>query len=167
MPNNHFTIPISQVFNFGTIIARLPEPGAAAGTGPGPAGPAAAGAAGSGAKADAKGSKGVQRTKSFAKGRASVAGSFAAAGGDAALAPEQQAAGQRGGSAVASYAEDVAVKANLKFTNPIKVPCTVNFAVKPRGTYLPGQPFPMEVHPSSIVIPANESRCDPQFPRWG
>jgi hypothetical protein len=32
------------------------------------------------------------------------------------------------------------LKANLKFVNPIKVPCTVNFAIKPRGTYPPGTP---------------------------
>ena len=31
-----------------------------------------------------------------------------------------------------------ALKANLKFVNPIKVPCTVNFSIKPRGAYPPG-----------------------------
>lgn len=32
-----------------------------------------------------------------------------------------------------------AVRANLKFINPVKVPCVVNFTLKPRGNLPPGE----------------------------
>lgn len=53
------------------------------------------------------------------------------------------------------------VKAQLKFTNPIKVPCVVNFSVKPRNPLPdPKAPmaFPMDVVPAQITIPPQESR---------
>lgn len=73
-----------------------------------------------------------------------------------------------------------AVKANIKITNPIKVPCVVNLSVAPRGAdagkggkaapapagkgaaggkggeAVPG--FPMEVQPAQLVIPPLEYR---------
>lgn len=44
------------------------------------------------------------------------------------------------GAVVADLAEGSrgGVRANLKFINPIKVPCTVDFSIKPRGTFPPG-----------------------------
>lgn len=77
------------------------------------------------------------------------------------------------------------VRANLKISNPIKVPCTVNFAIKARGAgeteetggnAVPGKGgkkagagaktnepqlepgFPMEVHPKKLDIPPHEYR---------
>ena len=49
------------------------------------------------------------------------------------------------------------VSANLRVSNPNKVPCVVNFALKPK----PGQPaedFPMEVQPSKCDLPPHEHR---------
>jgi hypothetical protein len=151
-----------QVFDFGTIIARLPEPGASTGA----ASTAAAGGAAAvpGApRADAKGGpKQAAGARGSVKGKA-AGGGGAAAAGEVAVSAELVSAlslKQRGTiGSTAAAAEEPAVKANLKFTNPVKVPCTVNFTVKPRGSYLPGQVFPMEVHPASITIPPNESRC--------
>ena len=51
-----------------------------------------------------------------------------------------------------------AVRANLKFINPVKVPCVVNFSIKPRGNLPPGQALPMEISPSQLVIPPLEYR---------
>ncbi|EFJ42226.1 hypothetical protein VOLCADRAFT_67248 [Volvox carteri f. nagariensis] len=53
-----------------------------------------------------------------------------------------------------------AVRANLKFINPVKVPCVVNFTIKPRGNLPPGvcTAFPMEVSPAQLVIPPLEYR---------
>lgn len=53
------------------------------------------------------------------------------------------------------------LKAQLKFTNPVKVPCVVNFCIKPRSP--PQDPkapvvFPMDVVPAQLVIPPQESR---------
>lgn len=46
----------------------------------------------------------------------------------------------------------------LKFTNPNKIPCTVNFAIKPRGKFSAELPFPIEVDPPMLVIPPSEYR---------
>ncbi|KAG2489301.1 hypothetical protein HYH03_012133 [Edaphochlamys debaryana] len=51
-----------------------------------------------------------------------------------------------------------AVRANLKFINPVKVPCVVNFSIKPRGNLPPGTVLPMEVSPAQLVIPPLEYR---------
>jgi hydrocephalus-inducing protein len=50
------------------------------------------------------------------------------------------------------------VRANLKFINPIKVPCTVNFSIRARGAPTPGVTFPMAVDPPQLIIPPNEYR---------
>ncbi|KAJ9512718.1 hypothetical protein QJQ45_019009 [Haematococcus lacustris] len=53
------------------------------------------------------------------------------------------------------------IKAALKFTNPIKIPCVVNFSIKPRAPAPdPKNPvmFPMVVQPAQLVIPPHESR---------
>ncbi len=51
-----------------------------------------------------------------------------------------------------------AVRANLKFINPVRVPCVVNFTLKPRGPLPPGVSLPMEVSPAQLVIPPLEYR---------
>jgi len=53
---------------------------------------------------------------------------------------------------------ELGVKANLKIMNPNKVPCTVNFAIKPRGSYPAGVAFPISVQPTAITIPPLEYR---------
>ena len=129
------------------MIARLPEPGAA---GAGGLDKAATAAAKGGAKAAAPAGK----STAAAKGKG---GPAAPAGGEgsAASAPAADDA-----EALQAAQEAATVCANLKFTNPVKVPCTVNFTVKPRGwTAAAGQKFPMDIYPASIVIPPNESRC--------
>eukprot|EP00798_Chlamydomonas_sp_ICE-L_P006741 gene6741-3411_t len=50
------------------------------------------------------------------------------------------------------------VRANLKFSNPIKVPCIVKFTITPKGQFPAGLPFPIEVIPSQLVIPPHEFR---------
>lgn len=64
----------------------------------------------------------------------------------AAAAAEAAAKRERGG-----------VRAALKFTNPIKVPCVLNLSVKPKvpapDPKGPAAPFPMEVVPAQLVIP--------------
>ncbi|WIA13448.1 hypothetical protein OEZ85_007028 [Tetradesmus obliquus] len=123
-----------KVFNFGTVIAQLDAADAA------PASLDGSSAAGS------KGEKKPAKAASKGAARASVSGPSSTAGSTA-------------GAAAASVMEEPgAVKANLKFINPIKVPCTVNFSIKPRGGVQPGVRFPMEVFPSSIVIPPHEYR---------
>ena len=47
------------------------------------------------------------------------------------------AAAAAGGAAGGKLAGGV--RANLKIINPIKVPCTINFSMKPRGQYPPGE----------------------------
>ena len=43
------------------------------------------------------------------------------------------------GAVAAGNATGGGVRANLKIINPIKVPCTINFSMKPRGQYPPGE----------------------------
>ena len=59
--------------------------------------------------------------------------------------------------------EETGVKANFKFSNPNKVPCVVQFSIKPRqGGESAGKggevAFPMDVHPKKVDIPSNEHR---------
>lgn len=104
-----------KVFNFGTVIAQLDAADAA------PASLDGSSAAGS------KGEKKPAKAASKGAARASVSG-------------PSSTAGSTGGAAAASVMEEPgAVKANLKFINPIKVPCTVNFSIKPRGGMQPGK----------------------------
>lgn len=106
-----------KVFNFGTVLAQLPEagePGGAEGGGP---------AAG---KGDKKGV--VAKAAALKAARASVTGTSAATAGAAAASAQS----------TSLMDEPGAVKANLKFTNPIKVPCTVTFSIKPRAGNQPG-----------------------------
>lgn len=111
-----------------------------------------------------------------AKGAAKPGGNGPAAGAAAGKTSKQAPSGSVGASEAAAAAagagvdevaaqhagaEAASVKANLKFSNPAKVPCSVNFSVRPRGAALsPGQRFPMEVHPSGLIIPPNESRWE-------
>ena len=48
-------------------------------------------------------------------------------------------AGAAAAAAAAGNATGGGVRANLKIINPIKVPCTINFSMKPRGQYPPGE----------------------------
>jgi hydrocephalus-inducing protein len=169
-----------KVFNFGTVIAQLDASHAA----PAPLD----GTSASGSKGDKKPAKAA--SKGAARASSSGPSSTAISAGSAA--------------AVSLLDEPGAVKVNLKFINPIKVPCTVNFNIKPRGGSQPGESsllafcredevslkrryecvlpvllrttcfatgadiavlhllsgvrFPMEVLPSSIVIPPHEYR---------
>jgi len=162
--NNSFGLR-EKVFNFGTVIARLPEPGpakvsaaaaAAAAAAPSPAkGGGKEGGKGGGTKGAAKARGDAGAGAGGSNGNGAAAAELASAGGGTAGAP---VGGSSSAAAMAAVDDFVAVKANLKFTNPIKVPCTVNFTIKPRGGATPNQRFPMEVHPASIVIPPNESR---------
>jgi hydrocephalus-inducing protein len=105
-----------KVFNFGTVIAQLDASDAA------PASSDSSSAAGS------KGDKKPAKTASKGAARASIGG-------------PSSTAGSAGSAAPASLLDEPgAVKANLKFINPIKVPCTVNFSIKPRGGSQPGEP---------------------------
>lgn len=88
-------------------------------------------------------------------------------------------------AAAGAAAAGHAVKANIKITNPIKVPCVVNLSVLPRGAEAAGgkggaggkgaapaggkggkggaggEPvagYPMEVQPAQLVIPPLEYR---------
>lgn len=106
-----------KVFNFGTLLAQLPEAGDAT-------------AANAETTSTAAGKKGAAAKGAALKAaRASISGNPAAVAG-AATASNQQL--------TSLIDEPGAVKANLKFTNPIKVPCTVNLTIKPRGGNQPG-----------------------------
>jgi hydrocephalus-inducing protein len=103
-----------KVFNFGTVIAQVDASDAV------PASVDASSA--SGGKGDKKPAKAAYKGAA----RASVSGPGSAAGTAVNVA-------------LVSLLDDPgAVKANLKFINPIKVPCTVNFSIKPRGGTQPG-----------------------------
>jgi hydrocephalus-inducing protein len=103
-----------KVFNFGTVIAQLDASDTA------PASVDGSSAAGS------KGDKKPAKAASKQAARASING------------PSSTAGSAAGAAAVSLLDEPGAVKANLKFINPIKVPCTVNFSIKPRGGAQPG-----------------------------
>jgi hypothetical protein len=110
-----------KVFNFGTLIAQLPELSA----------PDPSMVDGTGAAAK-KGARPGASAKAGA--RASVtAGS--ALGEGAPVAAVQKAQQPDTGSMLDDPA---AVKANLKFINPKKVPCTVNFNIQPQIGNQPG-----------------------------
>ncbi|GMH35419.1 hypothetical protein BSKO_03287 [Bryopsis sp. KO-2023] len=51
------------------------------------------------------------------------------------------------------------VKANLKFINPVKIPSTVHFSIKPQGewTSRSGEAYPFVVKPESVTIPPHEN----------
>eukprot|EP00878_Enallax_costatus_P036688 GHUV01041224.1.p1 GENE.GHUV01041224.1~~GHUV01041224.1.p1 ORF type:complete len:275 (-),score=60.03 GHUV01041224.1:120-944(-) len=109
-----------KVFNFGTVIAQLPEGGADASA----ANSEVAGAAAS--KADKKVTSAAKAPKAA---RASITGN-----------PASTASAAAANQSTVSFMDmPGAVKANLKFTNPIKVPCTVNFNIKPRGGHQSGE----------------------------
>ena len=65
------------------------------------------------------------------------------------------------GTIVADLAADSAANqaaaANLKFTNPVKVPCTVKFSVTPAGKGAIVEGFPISVSPLQLIIPPLES----------
>lgn len=108
-----------KVFNFGTVIAQLPE---------GAADAAAANADTAASKADKKAIQGAAKNPKAA--RASMTGT------PATMSTASAATHQ---SNVGLMDMPGAVKANLKFINPIKVPCTVNFSIKPRSGNQPGE----------------------------
>jgi hydrocephalus-inducing protein len=114
-----------KVFNFGTLIAQLPEllaPEPGVGVSPRDAVAAKkSGRPGASAKASA---------------RASMAPGAAAADIAAAQATTPRAAVQQDTSSLLD--DPAAVKANLKFINPKKVPCTVNFSILPQNGSQPG-----------------------------
>lgn len=67
--------------------------------------------------------------QSNARANKAAAAAAEKAGAEAAAAALQaEAAAERGG-----------VRANLKFINPVKVPCTVTFNIKPRGVFAAGE----------------------------
>lgn len=121
-----------KVFNFGTLIAQLPELlGPEPGLGMSPRDPSG------GAK------KGGQPQAS-AKARASIAPGAGAADAAAApaITPRTAAKADAAKQDTTSLLEDpAAVKANLKFINPKKVPCTVNFNILPQNGSQPGEPL--------------------------
>jgi hypothetical protein len=148
----------SQVYNFGVVVARLPEPGALAV----PTTPAAAAPASAGAKGEGKGGgKGAGGKAGAGKGKGGGAGSAAAAEPAAAAASgaaETAAVKAPAAPAAPAAPEEPAARANLKFTNPGKVPCTVKFSIQPRDGAAAGQRFPIEVQPAAVTIPPSESR---------
>jgi hydrocephalus-inducing protein len=97
-----------RVFNFGTVMANLPD-----------AATLAAGLATTGGTAS-KGSKGGKKDKSDTLPTSGTAVGEQAAVGNAAKM-------------------DAAVRASLKFINPCKVPCTVNFSIKPHSAVPAGE----------------------------
>jgi hypothetical protein len=117
-----------KVFNFGTLIAQLPELLAEPGSGLSPRD--ASGAAG----------KKAGRPGVSAKGRASVAAAAAAPDAAAAAAPAApaKAAAAKPQDTGSLLDDPAAVKANLKFINPKKVPCTVHFSITPQNGSQPG-----------------------------
>lgn len=146
--NNSFGLK-EKVFNFGTLIAHLSEPGVMT---PPPA--------------EVSDSGQNLKPEKSARGKAAAAKEAAKAAEAAAVAAAAAAAAAATAGPAASTSpvvlgpsdEELAVKANLKFINPVKVPCSVVFSIKPCGTYPPGQTFPMAVHPSRIIIPPHEYR---------
>jgi hypothetical protein len=150
------------VFNFGTVIARMPEPGAAQA------------AAAAGGKPEGRSlAKGVGgKSVKAPKGGGGAAGCGAAGGGGGTKGGGSlegaATCGDDGGKAAPAAEADATVKANVKFTNSGKVPCTVNFTVKPRGALPAGQKFPIDVFPAAITIPPNESQCGAgRGAQWG
>jgi len=111
-----------RVFNFGTLVAQLPEllaPDPAVGASP----------------RDAPGQRKGARPGASAKAssRSSTGPGPGAAASDGAPAPPA-AAPRLPLSDTASYVDNpAAAKANLKFINPKKVPCTVNFSIQPQN----------------------------------
>ncbi|KXZ49496.1 hypothetical protein GPECTOR_21g722 [Gonium pectorale] len=135
--NNEYSTR-ERVFNFGAVLAQLggAEEAAAAAA----AAAAASKAAGNASPEPADRSGGsATRKKAAAAAKAAV---------------EKAEAAGPGAVALASHA----VRANLKFINPVKVPCVVHFTLKPRGNLPPGVTLPLEVSPSTLVIPPLEYR---------
>lgn len=123
-----------KVFNFGTLIAQLPDlaeltfPDLASGATP----------------RDGPGAKMGGRPSMSAKqaARASIAPRAAAADGAQVPVVKPAAAQPDTGSLLDDPA---ATKANLKFINPKKVPCTVNFSITPTNGAQPGKwPHPKQ-----------------------
>lgn len=119
-----------KVFNFGTLIAQLPDlteltsPDLVARATP----------------RDGAGAKKAGRPSVSAKAaaKASIASGAAAAADGGVQAPVQKAAA--GQPDTGSLLDDpAATKANLKFINPKKVPCTVNFSITPTNGAQPGK----------------------------
>lgn len=104
-----------KVFNFGTLIAQLPELSA-----PDPS---------------VGDSTGVAAKKGARPGASAKAGARASITAGAALSEGAPvAAVQKAQPDTGSMLDDpAAVKANLKFINPKKVPCTVNFNILPQN----------------------------------
>jgi hypothetical protein len=99
-----------RMFNFGALLAQLPD------------------ASEGGTATDSGGKKSAAKA-----GRAAAAGRTSTTAANAPTGPTP--ASIHCGSVLD---EPGAVRANLRFTNPVKVPCTVNFAIKPRTGAAPG-----------------------------
>lgn len=140
-PNNNTFGTRERVFTFGTVVATLAEPGAAAAAPP----PGAAEAARS---PDAK----LDATAVVGGGTGKLPGGKAGGGGAKGRASSVvDAAGKAAAEAlvvqpVGPSDWELGVKAGLKIINPTKVPCTVNFSLKPRGTCPPGKGVPCSMH---------------------
>jgi hydrocephalus-inducing protein len=134
-----------KVFNFGTLIAQLPDlaelasPDLASGATP----------------RDGPGAKKAGRPSMSAKqaARASIAPGAAAADGAQAPVAKPTAAQPDTGSLLDDPA---ATKANLKFINPKKVPCTVNFSITPTNGAQPGK----WLHPKENEMCQKQYPCD-------
>lgn len=116
-----------KVFNFGPLIAQLPElaPEAGGGSAASPRDGAAGGAK--------KGARPAASAKAAAP-RTSVTGPD---GVPAAVAPKAAVVPQPDTGSLLD--DPAAVKANLKFINPKKVPCTVNFSIQPHSGAVAGE----------------------------
>ncbi|KAF5830389.1 hypothetical protein DUNSADRAFT_14652 [Dunaliella salina] len=95
----------------------------------------------------------VERVSSAKGGKGDKKGATADAAAAAALAAAEAAKVDR-------VEQQGGARAVLKFTNSVKVPSTVNLSIKPRLASADKQAssFPMEVHPSQMIIPPQESR---------
>jgi hypothetical protein len=115
-----------KIYNFGTVLAQLPETTRAATIAPGAEAPAV--------------TSGKERKSIMAKSTGAAGKRVGSAGKAAIGAGPASAAATSGDLIQGSLLEEPgAVKTNLKFTNPFKVPCTVNFIIKPRGGHQPGR----------------------------
>eukprot|EP00775_Hariotina_reticulata_P008964 gene8964-9139_t len=134
-----------KVYNFGTVLAQLPDAASAAAAAPG---------------ADAPSVTSGRERKSVVSKATGAAGKRVGSAGKAVAGagPASAAATAGDWNQPTLLEEPGAVKTNMKFTNPFKVPCTVKFTIKPRGGHQSGVTLPMEVHPSSIVLPPHEYR---------
>ena len=73
--------------------------------------------------------------------------------------------GAEAAAAQASSGGGGGVRANLKVINPIKVPCTINFSMKPRGQYPPGEATARSQRGVILRISTSSCRFKPHFYR--